>query len=200
MALCQALMASGSRIPALRTAIARVADIEPHVGTGNAATGWAVSLHLQAALCSASLGHHGDAAHHLDQADELAKFAGPSPWHRDDVATDAAIWRVTVALENGHAAEDAPDLAARIDRSKVRTPQRMARLYMDSGRGWYVRDQQDKAVRMFDDAYRVAPSEVRNRGTLREIVGQLVRDAGARGGSEQLLDLARKLGITPSVD
>lgn len=200
MAICQALMASGSRVPALRTATARVADIEPHIGEGNAAAGWAVSLHLQAALCSASLGQHSDAASHLDAADDIARHAGPSPWHRDDVPTDAAIWRVTVALENGHAAEDAPDLAARIDRSKVRTPQRLARLYMDTGRGLYARNDHDGAVRVFTDAYDVAPSEVRNRGTVREVVGQMVRDAGVRGGSAPLRDLALKLDIRPLIE
>lgn len=194
MAMCQALMADGSRKRALALAERGAAELADATGD---AIGWRVDLHLQAALCSASVGRYDNAEAHLTEAAGVAPSAPIDVWHRDDAATNVDIWRVTVSLENGHAGERAPDLAQRVNRSKIRTPQRFARLYMDSGRGFYARNDNESAVRMFHAAYDTAPSEVRNRGTVREIAGQLVRDAGASGGSEALRDLAIKLGIDP---
>jgi transcriptional regulator with XRE-family HTH domain len=197
-ALCQALMAEGVRTRALHLASAGADALQSEVGRLAAAQGWYVSLRLQAALCSASLTDHRAAAAALDDAAEAARGFQPDGWHRDDQAANVDVWRVTVALEdNGAHAEAAPDLARQIDRSKLRTPQRLARVYMDSGRGHFARGDRESTISAFMAAYDTAPGEVRNRGTVREIVGQLVREAPGAGGSDRLRTLAARLGIEP---
>lgn len=197
-ALCQALMAEGVRGRALTIATGAADLLQPQVGGGDDARGWYVSLRLQAALCTASMGDHAGAAAHLDDAADVAAHAnGPCTWHRDDQATDVDVWRVTTSLENGGDGEAAPDLARRVDRSKLRTPQRLARLYMDTGRGQYARGDREAATSAFLAAYDTAPGEVRHRGSVREIVGQMVRDTPAATGSDRLRLLASRVGVDP---
>ena len=43
----------------------------------------------------------------------------------------------------------------------------------------------------------LAPAEVRSRPSVREIVGQMVRDSRTRGGSEDLRTLAARVRIDP---
>jgi transcriptional regulator with XRE-family HTH domain len=197
MARCQVLMAEGVRGRALTISTGAADALQSELDR-DGARGWYVSLRLQAALCAASLDDYAGASAHLDDAADVAAGSGLDTWHRDDQATDVNVWRVTVALEdNGANAERAPDLARRVDRSKLRTPQRLARLYMDTGRGQYARGNREAATNAFLAAYDVAPGEVRNRGTVREIVGQLVRDTPAATGSDRLRLLASRVGVDP---
>jgi transcriptional regulator with XRE-family HTH domain len=197
MAACQALMAEGVRRRALVISTGGADALAGRLQL-DGAPGWYVSLRLQAALCAASLGDRASAAAHLDDAaDVAAGLAGPDGWHRDHQPTDVNVWRVTVALESDADAERAPDLAARVDRSRLRTPQRLARLYMDTGRGMWARGDREAAVSAFMAAYDTAPGEVRHRGTVREIVGQMVRDTRLAGGSDRLRVLAARVGVDP---
>lgn len=198
MALCQGWMAEGVRTRSLATASAGADALAALVGRDDDATGWYANLRMQAGLCAASLGDHAAAGAHLDDAaDAAAAWAGPTAWHRDHLATDVAVWRVTVCLENGDP-ERAPDLVRRIDRSRLRTPQRLARVYMDHGRGLFARGDRTGAETAFVAALETAPGEVRNRGTVREIVGQMARDAGRTGGSDRLRRLTSALTIDPT--
>jgi hypothetical protein len=124
-ALCQGLMAEGVRRRALAIASRSADELTTQLASADGAQGWYVHLRLQAALSAASLGDHAQAAGHLQDAAEVAtRPAGPDLWHRDDLATNVDIWRITVALENGGNLENggdperAPDLARRVDRSK----------------------------------------------------------------------------------
>jgi transcriptional regulator with XRE-family HTH domain len=204
-ALCQGLMAEGVRRRALAIASRSADELTTQLASADGAQGWYVHLRLQAALSAASLGDHAQAAGHLQDAAEVAtRPAGPDLWHRDDLATNVDIWRITVALENGGNLENggdperAPDLARRVDRSKLRIPQRLARLYMDTGRGHFARGDRGAAVNAFQAAHDTAPGEVRNRGSVREIVSQMIRDTSRIPGDERLQRLAARLGMDPA--
>lgn len=100
-----------------------------------------------------------------------------------------------VAVESG-TPERAPERARRVDRSQVRSANRRCRLHLDAGRGWYAAGDQERAILAFLEADNASPAELRSRPSVREIVGQMVRDA-RRWGSSELRDLAIRIGIDP---
>ncbi|GAB3156249.1 hypothetical protein GCM10027290_53840 [Micromonospora sonneratiae] len=195
-ALAQTALSSGTpggRRRSLATAQA-AADQLGDVGDDSTLT-WYGMLHLHAALSAASLGE-GDRAHeHITEAEAAAVRAGSDPWRMEFSVANVGIWRVGVAVENGEP-ERAPEYARRVDRSQVRTANRMARLHIDTGRGWYAAGDQAAAVRQFLAADDVSQSELRNRPSVRELVGQMVRDARRRGSAE-LQELAVRVGVDP---
>ncbi len=195
MAVCQALMSAGIRHRAHALAVQGATDVADLVDGDDDAAGRYVDLHLQSAVCAASLDDYAGALDHLDEAARVADRLGVDPWTYDDWSTDVAIWRVGVALEEAADPEAAPDLAARVDRSLIRTPQRLARLMMDVGRGWFARGDHRRATGAFLAAHDAAQGEVRARNVVREIVGQMVRDSPVRGGNGELRSLAHRLAV-----
>lgn len=194
MATAQTAMATGVRRRALDAALAG-AEVVAALPDSDARA-WHGKLMVQAALSAASLGRHDAAAGYLDIADRAAAEVVGDPWHMDFSTADVAIWRMGVALENGEA-ERAPVYARQVDVSRVRTPQRLVRYHIDRGRGLFAIDDTAGAVRAFHAAHDVSPPEVRRRGAVLEIVGQMVRDSRGRGGSDELKSLAQKIGIDP---
>jgi tetratricopeptide (TPR) repeat protein len=195
MALAQTAMAVGIRRRALRYAVDGAGLVDGQ--TDVAAWAWYGQLHLQAALTSASLGLADEAVEHLDLADAAAQEVDGqgTAWHLEFTTDNIAIWRMGVALENGEP-ERAPELTRHVNPDAIRTPQRRARLHMDRGRGHYAAGNVEAAVRSFHAAFDTAPPEVRRRGTVREIVSQMVRDSRGAGDSA-LSSLATKLHIDP---
>lgn len=156
---------------------------------------WYGMLHLHAALSAASLGRTGDVTTHLAEAEAAAARSGSDPWRMEFSPANVGVWRVGISVENGEP-DRAPDYARRVDRSQLRTANRLVRLHIDAGRGHYAAGDNDKAVRQFLLADSVSPAELRSRSTVREIVAQMVRDA-RRGGSAELRDLAVRMGVDP---
>jgi transcriptional regulator with XRE-family HTH domain len=196
MALAQTAMAVGIRRRALRYAVDGAGLVQDQVDI--AARTWYGQLHLQAALTSASLGMAAEAAEHLDLAEAAAHEVDGhgTAWHLEFTVDNVAIWRMGVALENGEP-ERAPELTRHVSSDAIRTPQRRARLHMDRGRGHYAAGNSEAAVRSFHAAFDTAPPEVRRRGTVREIVSQMVRDSRGSGDAA-LSSLAAKLKIDPA--
>lgn len=155
-------------------------------------------LNLHAALTAASLHRGDDAETHLTAAADAARWVEGDPMQMEFSPANVDTWRVGVALENGEA-ERAPELAARVDISALRTRQRRARLHMDRGRGLFIAGRNEEAVRAFLSAEAEAPGDLRNRPSAVEIVGQMVRDAPVRlrGGSTALAGLAQICGVDP---
>lgn len=193
-ALAQVALTGGSQRRSLSVA-ARAADELGDVADGDDAA-WYGMLRLHAALAAASLSHSDDAAGHLSEAvAAVPRAAGADGWRMEFSAANVAVWRVAVALENGEP-ERAPEYARRVDRSQLRTASRRARLHIDAGRGYYITDRQDRAVTQFLAADDISAQELRSRPSVRELVGQMVRDA-RRNGSDDLRELAVRLGIDP---
>jgi transcriptional regulator with XRE-family HTH domain len=194
-ALSQAILASGSRKRSLALATEAADAIQVHVNTPEGKT-WYGMLHLHAALVSASLGTADDAASHLAEAEETAAYSGGNPWLMEFSPANVGVWRVAVALENGEP-QRAPEIARRVDTSQLRTVQRRAHLLINTARGQFTGGKYDAAVKTLLAADDLAPAEVRSRPSVREIVGQMVRDSRTRGGSEDLRTLAARVRIDP---
>lgn len=195
-AAAQTALASGTA-GGQRRSLHTAADAAAQLGdTGDdAALTWYGMLHLHAALSAASLGRADDVAIHLAEAESTAARSTSDPWRMEWSAANVGVWRVGVAVENGEP-QRAPDYARRVDRTQLRTANRLARLHIDAGRGHYAAGDTEQAVRRFLAADDVSAPELRSRTTVREIVAQLVRDA-RRGGSNELRDLAVRVGVDP---
>lgn len=100
-----------------------------------------------------------------------------------------------MTVENGEP-DRAPQYARQVNRAEIRSANRRCRLHIDTGRGWYAAGDPARAARSFLEADEVSPAELRPRPTVRELAGQMVRDARRRG-SDELRELAVRLGIDP---
>lgn len=201
-AMSQALHAAGSPRRALLLA-ARTADDLQRFTERPDELEWYGMLHMQCALVSASMAGAGTGERararigdHLAEAGEAAARATSSPWQMEFTPTNVGLWRLACALESGE-----PDLATgcarKIDRTQLRSVQRRARLLMDTARAEFVTGNYRATVRSLLDADMMCPAEVRPRPVVREIVGQLIRDARERGGWSELQELAARMRLDP---
>jgi hypothetical protein len=190
----QCLLTAGTRRRSAAMSV-RAAD---RLGDGgdNEQLHWYGMLHLHSAFVSAGMGQADEAATHLAEAKATAKRVTGNPWHVEFGEVNVEIWRLGCALENGEP-ERVPELARKIDESKVRTVHRRARLHIDVGRGYFAAGKRDAAVRQLLRADDIAAQEVRSRPHVREIVAQMVRDSRRAAGTSQLRELATRLGIDP---
>lgn len=200
-AVAQCALATGGRRRSARLAVAGAEDLDRLTRTKlppamlNDVLAWMGVLHLHAALSVAAL-PGGTPDTHLAEAAAAATRVDGDPWRMEFSPANVGTWAVGIALENGHA-ELAPELARRVDPNALHTKQRRSRLYLDTGRALFIAERPDDAVRALLAADNAAPGDLRSRATAVEIVAQLVRTAPVRGGSEQLRDLAVRVGIDP---
>ncbi|MER7164469.1 helix-turn-helix transcriptional regulator [Micromonospora sp. NPDC000207] len=193
-AVAQVALTGGSQRRSY-TLAAAAADEVGDIATGDLAS-WYGLLRLHAAISAASLGRGDDAtAHYAEAEGALRRADGPDRWRMEFSQANVATWRVGIALENGEP-ERAPVYARQVDQTALRGAQRRARLHIDAGRGHYAAGDSDRAVRQFLAADQISSQELRSRAAVREITGQMVRDARRRG-SDQLRDLAVRVGIDP---
>lgn len=193
-ALAQAALTSGLRARSL-TLASRAADAI-QADTTEDGRAWYALLHLQAGLSSAALGDTETAAGHLDEAADVATTVTGDPWRMDLSPANAGVWRVAAVLE-GNDPGRAVELARGVDRHALRTTQRQAHLHTFAGRALYLTGDHNAATRSYLEADRLAPAEIRGRGSVQEIVGQMIRDARRQAGSDQLRDLAVRVGVDP---
>lgn len=197
-ARAQASLAGGvmglrSRSYAIAT---RAADQLQDVDTDEART-WYGMLHLHAALVAATMGNTDGAMAHLDEADERVESVSGDPWRMEFSKANVGVWRVGVALEGDSDGGRAIEYARQVNVNDLRTTQRQAHLRIHTGRALYLADRSDEAVRAFITADDLAPHEVRSRTTVRELTGQMLRDARRKAGSDDLRDLAQRVGVDP---
>lgn len=194
-AAAQTALASGT-VGGRRRSLSTAVTAAERLGDGgtDAALTWYGMLHLHAALSSASLGG-GDIAGHLTEARTAASRVRSDPWRVEFTPANVGIWQVGVAVENGEP-DRAPQYARQVNRAEIRSANRRCRLHIDAGRGWYAAGDPARAVRSFLEADEASPAELRSRPTVRELTGQMVRDARRRG-SDELRELAVRLGIDP---
>jgi transcriptional regulator with XRE-family HTH domain len=193
-AVAQAVLAGGSRQRSLAVAERAAEQLQPDATDDDGRT-WYGMLHLHAALSAASVGQADNAATHLTEAAEMAQAVSSDPWRMEFSPANVGVWGVGVALENGEPGR-APELARHVDQTQLRTVDRRIRLHLDSARGLYLAGKHKAAVRALLIADEIAPQAIRTRSAVREIVGQMVRDS-QRQGSDELRDLALRLGIDP---
>lgn len=195
-AAAQCALASGTvggRQRSLATSIA-AADQLGDSGDDDALT-WYTMLHLHAGLSAAALGDSDDAIAHHHEAAVTSTRLRSDPWRMEPMPGNIGVWRAALALDNGEPTR-APEYARRVEVPPIRTKQRRAHLHIFAGRGAYAAGDTASAVQHFLQADEVAPSELRTRPSVKEVVGQMVRDARRRG-SEELRDLATRVGVDP---
>ncbi|MEN3304956.1 MAG: hypothetical protein V7603_1158, partial [Micromonosporaceae bacterium] len=196
-AVAQCALAGGSRRRSLRIAAEAAAELGD-VGDDDSLT-WYGMLHLHAALSEAALGRGDNVAAHVMESEAASRRVASDSWLQELTPTNVGIWRVAIALENGEP-DQAPEYARRVDKSKIRGVDRLAHLHIDTGRGLYAAGRAGAAVREFLRADELAPQQVRSRPWGLELVGQMVRDAPQRGGSDELRELATRCRIDPLGD
>jgi hypothetical protein len=135
------------------------------------------------------------AGDHLAEAAELAERSIGDPWRLEFGAPNVGCWRVAVACELGDWGR-VPGLAAGVDVTRLRTPDRRARLRVDAGRGWYEIGNPDRATQELLAAMEISPRATRVLPCVRELTAQLARDAG-RKGSAALGRLVSWVGVDP---
>lgn len=182
----------GGRRRSLRTAV-HAADMLGDTGGDDSLT-WYVMSHLHAGLSAAVLGDSVEAEAHHGEAAATAQRIESDPWRMEPSPANVAVWRVAISLEDQP--EQAPVLARQVHQQALRTRQRQAHLHIQAGRGAYAAGDSKSAIRHFLDADGIAPSELRSRPSVCELVGQMVRDARRRGSTE-LRDLAVRVGVNP---
>lgn len=192
----QCALAAGNRRRSLGVAVGAAAVLAESEADAGDRSAWGTMLYLHAALSAASLHQGVDAEGYLAEAGVLAGQVPGDPWRMEACPANVATWAVGIALENGEP-ERAPALARRVDITGLRTPQRRARLHMDTGRALFLAGNAEAAVRAFLAADDAAPGDLRMRPTAVELVGQMVRDAPVRGGSDALRALAVRVGVDP---
>jgi transcriptional regulator with XRE-family HTH domain len=192
-ATAQCVLTAGSRRRSYLIAATAANNLTISRGNTVHARAWQGLLHLHAAFSAASLGLTDDSDEHHQQAEALAANVTGNPWAMEFTTANCLVWRVGSALENGQP-ERAPQLALRVDRSQLRSKQRISRVDIDEGRGHYLSGDSTAAVRSFRRAYEIAPHELRTRPSVIEIVGQMVRDATPRPDAE-LRQLAALVGV-----
>jgi len=153
-------------------------------------------LHLHAALSAAARHRDNEVSAHYAEAETVVGRVRSDLLRMEATVANVRTWRVGIAVENGEP-DRAPEYARRVDRAQLRTPQRQARLHLDTGRGWWAAGDTERAVRSLLAADEVAPTEIRGRSVVREIVAQAARDSG-RAGVPGLVELASRVGVDPA--
>ena len=192
-AVAQCALATGNRRRSLALTTAVVNTLDP--AAGNDAAAWIGLNHLHAALSAATLGDPDTAGNHLDAAAELAAAVVGDPWWMEFTPANVATWRVGAALEDEPGR--APELAALVDPTGLRTSERRARLHLDAGRGHAAAGNIDAAIAELlaaDSAAGDTVGYLRNRATAVELVGGWLRGGGH--GGPALVELARRTGVS----
>lgn len=186
------------------TVVAETA-LDAHGGTDDATRQMRGMLHLQAALCSTALarlrgaaapGALASAAGHAAEARTLAAGTGEGTAYGLRFGpTNAAVWDMSLALER-----DDPDLVAalapEVDLTQLDTPNRLARVFLEQGRAYARLGKDGDALGMLLRAEKAAPVYTRGRPVVRELTGQLLRDARRRAAPKRLVEFAERVGAS----
>ncbi len=173
----------------------RAADSIQHVA-GDATRSWYVMLHTHAGLAAATLGRDEDAAAHIAEAESVSRTVRSDPDLMDVGTANVGVWRVATLLESRDPGR-APEAARKVNRSRLRTTQRLAHLLTHTGHAYFLTGNHPAAVRAFLMADEVAPAEVRGRPRVREAVGAMARAERRKAGSAALRKLAANVGVDP---
>jgi transcriptional regulator with XRE-family HTH domain len=194
--LALAALLGGSARCALAVAEAGAEALQTSGSDDPDAVGIAGMLHLAGALSAAAAGQPARAGDHLAEAAELATHSVGDPWRLEFGPPNVQVWEVAVACELGEWGR-AAELAAAVDTTRLRTPDRVSKLHVDAGRGWYGTGDRDRATSELLVAMETSARATRVLPCVREVTAQMARDAGPRGGSQALRHLVSWVGVDP---
>ncbi|SER84867.1 helix-turn-helix domain-containing protein [Actinokineospora terrae] len=144
------------------------------------------ALYLQLAVASAR-GNEGDEAYgYLDQAAALARTLeiDRNDYNTEFGPTNVLLHEVNIAVELGDAGR-ALRVAGKADTSNL-SPERQARLLIDVARAHNQRRSPDLVASVLREALRVAPEQVQNHPSAREVLADALRADPANPGLAEL--------------
>jgi hypothetical protein len=140
------------------------------------------------AYSAAQAGDHGDAEAMITQARDVASRTTASRTEVPRFAitpAQAALYQVGIWWSRGEPGK-ALDAARGLRPAQFPTPERKARLFTDMARVWDQAGKPDRAVTALLSATDHAPSEVRDRTSIRTLASGLVRNHPSAAGARQL--------------
>lgn len=205
-AMAQCVMANGNANRQSLLIATRAADDIAAAGTDPDAVAWRTMNLLHAGLAAALLHDDDRSRDFMDAAAGVVRQVEGDPWRMEANPSNVALWRLSAAVSNGHP-ERADALARQVDPTGLRTPQRRARWHMDHAVGLYLEGKYPEATVLLQQADRVAPDDIRRRGSVKVMVREMVAQTRRRpagighgwtgGPPEGLHDLAVKVGVGP---
>ncbi|MEU7901880.1 helix-turn-helix transcriptional regulator [Actinoplanes sp. NPDC049118] len=159
-------------------------------------------LHLSAALSSAVDKHAATAEAHLAEAErEAATLGDPDDGKGFNLSffgpTNVRLWKMSLFTELGDYGK-AIELAGGIPVDKLSVANRRQSYYVSLGRSLAYSGRRDKeALIALARAERAAPASFRLNPITRDVVSTMVTRARRRAVAEDLLAMARRLGIGP---
>jgi transcriptional regulator with XRE-family HTH domain len=152
-------------------------------------------LHLTAALDNAVADRTANVATHLAEVDDLAARTGD----RTDLEmyfgpTNAAIWSMAIALEQGESRR-AREAARSVSAGSIVGRSRKATYFQDLGRALAADGRPREAVHAMLQAERLNPVEIRNNVMGHQVVIDLLPQVSRSAGGIELRALAHRMGI-----
>lgn len=162
-------------------------------------------LHILAAHQEAIAQHPHNAEAHLNEAADVAAFLG-EPQRTGPLSAgfngnwfspaQVDIWRVACAAELGDTGT-ALTVASRIDLSAIPLPNRHVYYFTDLARALAADEKDREALEALARAERAAPQHFRFNPVVRDLTATIITRARRRSVTDQMSDLAKKLGIHP---
>jgi transcriptional regulator with XRE-family HTH domain len=163
-------------------------------------------LHLASALSAAVAKRADDAGAHLDEATDVARTLGEPEQYGALSAgfmaswfgpTQVDFWRADIAAELGDPGT-VLTVAERVDLAAVPCPNRHVYLHTDVARALAADGKRDReAMHALARAERCAPQHFRLSPVSKNMVGVLVNRAKRHAIGEEMISLARRLGLDP---
>jgi transcriptional regulator with XRE-family HTH domain len=183
---------SANRPRALMTTPRAADAMEPLAGKSLLAREVYGMLRLSAALACAVSGDHDGAAQHGAEAAKVACWMEdrPDAWELFG-PSNAGVWLTSLAVEAGNA-EQALEYASVVEPRALASGNRRAALRMEKARAYaMLGGKAREAVTELRAAEKLSPAQVHGSPLVREMVRQLLDDAGGR----ELRGLAWRLGV-----
>ncbi|WP_131735867.1 helix-turn-helix domain-containing protein [Actinomadura roseirufa] len=153
-------------------------------------------LHLNAAMCAATLNDVAGAEEHLAEARDTATRTGERPraWGTFGPA-NVGVWGVAIATEVGDY-EGAVRAAETVDPEHLDSRERRAMLWADVGRALaHIPGRQRDAVSTLVRAERIAPQRIRNSVPARHAIEVMLTQAKAAAVGRELRGMAARMGV-----
>lgn len=153
-------------------------------------------LHLHAGLTSSSLGR--DPVDHLRAVDRLMEQTGEGTAYEMSFGpANTAVWRMSMALEQRQG-DRAIREAEGLNPNSIDSADRQSRYFIELARGQFMEGDTRAAQTSILRAETIAPQQTRTRTTVREVVGQMMRQARREVQSSDLGKLAQRVGAVPA--
>lgn len=150
-------------------------------------------LHLHAGLTTAALGQ--SPADHLRAVDGLMQqTVEGNAYEMSFGPSNTAVWRMSMALEQRQG-DRAIREAEGLDPTSIDSADRQSRYFIELARGQFMEGDPRGAQSSILRAETIAPQQVRTRTTVRELVGQMLRQARRES---PLAQLAQRVGAVPA--